>query len=274
MEKDYAIRFAALAHPQRLSVLSLLLRRYPDAVPAGEVARAMNLKANTLSHYLSDLLSAGFITQQRQGTSLRYAADPNSLGGLMTGFAMDCCRGRADISPQLRSLQTNEATMTYNVLFICTGNSARSIFAETILRDLGGDQFNAYSAGTRPASELNPLAVSMLQGKGHDTSGLSAKHISTYQGEDAPQMDFVFTVCDRAANEECPAWHGQPVTGHWSTPDPVKAEGVDAERMLAFQTAYGMLRNRIQAFAALPFDTLDRLSLQNAVDDIARKDLS
>jgi len=157
----------------------------------------------------------------------------------------------------------------YNVLFICSGNSARSIFAETLLRDVAGDRFTAWSAGTRPQSELNPFALEVLGAKGHDVSGLRAKNVTEFQGDDAPVMDFVFTVCDQAANEECPAWEGQPVTGHWGMPDPVKAEGTDAEKALAFQQAYGALRNRIIAFTALPFDALDRISLQKAVDDLA-----
>jgi len=157
----------------------------------------------------------------------------------------------------------------FHVLFICTGNSARSIFAESILNGLASDRFVAYSAGTKPRSELNPMAVDMLRTKGHDTAGLRAKNVSEFQGEDAPKLDFVFTVCDRAANEACPPWLGQPMTAHWSTPDPVKAEGTDAERMLAFQHAYGSLRNRIAAFIALPLATLDKISLQSALDDIA-----
>lgn len=164
------------------------------------------------------------------------------------------------------------ADRIYNVLFICTGNSARSIFAECLLRDAAQDRFRVYSAGTRARSELNPFAMEVLQAKGHDISGLRSKNVSEFQGGEAPVMDFVFTVCDRAANEECPAWQGQPVSGHWGLPDPVKVEGTDAEKSLAFQQTYGVLKNRIAAFAALPIHTLDRVSLQKAVDDIARHD--
>ncbi len=139
----------------------------------------------------------------------------------------------------------------FNVLFICTGNSARSIFAESILHTEGGDRFNAYSAGTKPYSELNPFALEVLRNKGHDTATLRAKNVSEFTTDTAPKFDFVFTVCDGAANEECPAWEGQLISGHWGMPDPVKAEGTDAERSLAFQQAYGTLKNRIRAFAAL-----------------------
>lgn len=162
---------------------------------------------------------------------------------------------------------------TYNVLFICTGNSARSIFAEAILRDLDGGRFTVFSAGTNPGSKLNPLAVEMLKAKGHDTSLLRAKHTSEFQHPESPRMDFVFTVCDQAANEDCPTWEGQPISAHWGLPDPVKAEGSPAERRLAFQQTYGALRNRLTAFAALPIDTLDAISLQAAVDSIGQDHL-
>lgn len=162
------------------------------------------------------------------------------------------------------------ADRVFNVLFICTGNSARSIFAEAITRHEAGARFNVFSAGTKPQSELNPFAVEMLASKGLDTSALRAKHISEFQGEDAPRMDFVFTVCDLAANEECPAWAGQPISAHWGLPDPVKATGTDAQKRLAFQQTFGAMRNRILAFAALPIDTLTRASLQHEVDAIGR----
>jgi protein-tyrosine-phosphatase len=163
-----------------------------------------------------------------------------------------------------------DETGRYDVLFICTGNSARSIFAETILRDVAGDRFRAHSAGTRPYSELNPIALEVLEGKGHDVSGLRAKNVSEFQGPNAPVMDFVFTVCDRAANEECPAWPGQPITAHWGQPDPVKATGSQAERMLAFQQVYGALRNRLHLFTSLNIHALDTLSVQRKVDEIGR----
>ena len=161
MEIEYANRFSALAHPQRIAVLRLLLRRFPDDVPAGEVAEALSLKPNTLSPYLAALLNAGFVTQRRVGTSLRYAADPDGLGGLIDGFIAECCQGRPDLCRPSRTLIAKEDPMTFRILFICTGNSARSIFAESILSSLGGDRFEVLSAGPRPASALNPLALQL-----------------------------------------------------------------------------------------------------------------
>ncbi len=266
-------QFIALGHAQRLKVFRLLVRRFPDAVPAGEIGEALGLKPSTLSVYLSALRQAGLIVQERRGTSLRYSADMSGTRELLSYIVGDCCRGRPDLCEPLTSFSDGPATMPqrkYNVLFICTGNSARSIFGESILRQEAGDRFTAFSAGTRPRSELNDFAVELLRSKGHDVSPLRAENVAEFQGTDAPKMDFVFTVCDRAANEECPSWPGQPITAHWGMPDPVTAEGTDAEKRLAFQHAYGALRNRILAFAALPIASLDRVALQRQVDDIAR----
>lgn len=274
MESVISPRLAALGHPQRLAILRLLMRRFPDRVPAGDISQALGIKASTLSNYLSHLMQVGLVTQDRVGTSLLYAPDMDAVRGTVGYLFNDCCRGRPDLCPPLMPAASAGADagpgQKFRVLFICTGNSARSIFAETLLRDLGGDVFDVHSAGTKPRSELNPFAVQTLRDKGHDVSGLRSKTVDEYRGPDAAPFDFVFTVCDRAANEECPPWHGQPVSGHWGLPDPVQAEGTQAERALAFQEVYGALRNRIQAFIALPLDTLDRMSLQNAVDEIGR----
>lgn len=279
MESVTVQHLSTLGHPQRLAIFRLLMRRYPDEVPAGEIAAALDLRPSTLSSYLAALRRAGLVTQARIGTSLRYAVDLPEVKRTAEYLLLDCCRGRPDVCFSLsRPRRKGPEAMSdrkFSVLFICTGNSARSIFAESILRKEAGERFNAFSAGTRPDSELNPFAVDMLRVKGHmlrvkghDTSHLRAKDVSEFRASDAPHLDFVFTVCDRAANEECPAWQGQPITAHWGMPDPVKVEGTDAEKRLAFQHAYGALRNRMVAFSSLPLDALDRISLQAAVDQI------
>lgn len=271
MDMIHVDRLAALAHPHRLALFRLLMRRYPDAVPAGELSEALDVRQNTLSAYLSSLRHAGLIEQTRIGRSLLYRVDMRHTAGLMAFLTEDCCRGRPDLCTTAR--KEGDLTMPdrkLNVLFICTGNSARSIFGESLLRHIAGDRFNAWSAGTKPYSELNPIAVELLASKGIDTAPLRAKTVAEFQGPDAPALDFVFTVCDRAANEECPPWPGQPISAHWGLPDPVKAEGTEAEKRLAFQQAYAALKNRITAFAALPFDSLDRASLQYRLDDLAR----
>ncbi|MBY6154209.1 helix-turn-helix domain-containing protein [Vannielia litorea] len=274
METLIPDRLTTLGHPQRLALFRLLMRRYPDSLPAGEIAAALGLKASTLSAYLSALQNVGLISQTRAGTSLLYAINIAGVRQTFEYLLLDCCRGRPELCATFPDLLTEgHAPMTdrtYNVLFICTGNSARSICAETLLRSIGGDRFNAYSAGTRPSSELNPFAVRLLEDKGHDISHLRAKNVSEFTGAEAPHLDFVFTVCNQAANEECPAWEGQPISGHWGMEDPVKVEGTDAQKSLAFQQAYGALKHRITAFTALPLETLDRIALQSAVDEIGR----
>lgn len=270
MEKVIPDQLSTLGHPQRLAVFRLLMRRYPDRVPAGELASALGIKASTMSTYLSALMRAELVVQERAGTSLLYAIDMTTVQQLFGYLFSDCCRGRPDICLPLSTGSAAMTDRTYNVLFICVGNSARSIFAESILRKAAGDRFTACSAGTRPGTQLNPFAVQVLKDKKHDVSVLRSKDVSEFSGPDAPHFDFVFTVCDRAANEECPAWEGQPVSGHWGMPDPVKVEGTDAEKALAFQHAYGALKRRIEAFAALPIESLDRIALQKAVDDLGR----
>lgn len=156
----------------------------------------------------------------------------------------------------------------YNILFLCTGNSARSIMAEAILNQEGQGRFKAYSAGSRPKGEVNPNAIEALEVAGYDTAGLTSKSWDIFGDEDAPKFDFVFTVCDNAAGEICPVWPGQPMTAHWGIPDPAEAEGSAAVVHAAFLDALRMLRNRISLFLALPFDSIDKLSLQNRLEDI------
>jgi arsenate reductase (thioredoxin) len=158
----------------------------------------------------------------------------------------------------------------FNVLFLCTGNSARSIIAEAILNKVGSGKFRAYSAGSQPKGAVNPSTVRLLQGLGYDTSGFRSKSWSKFAKPGAPALDFVFTVCDDAAGETCPVWPGQPMTAHWGIPDPAAARGSEAEIALAFSNAYRMLLRRIEIFTALPLASLDRLSLQQKLKDIGR----
>jgi protein-tyrosine-phosphatase len=162
------------------------------------------------------------------------------------------------------------ADRSYNVLFLCTGNSARSIIAEAILNRVGMGRFRAYSAGSQPKREVNPETLRLLQGLDYDTSGLRSKSWSELARPGAPALDFVFTVCDNAAGETCPVWPGQPMTAHWGIPDPAEAAGTPAEIALAFKDAYRMLDQRIAAFAALPLRALDQLSLQRKLEEIGR----
>jgi len=231
--------FATLGHPGRLAVFRLILRFAPRGVRPTEMAAALGLKQNTLSHHLADLTGSGLVRAERAGRSLYYAADLDKTEGLIGYLAFDVGRGRPDLlSPVLSPDKEGPAMPAagFNVLFMNT--------------------------------QLNPFALEVLARNGHDLAGLRSKHISEFRQPQSPGMDFVFTVCDTAAAEECPPWPGQPITGHWGLPDPVKAEGNDAEKALVFAQTYAALRRRIAAFVELPFDTLNRLTLQARIDRI------
>lgn len=158
----------------------------------------------------------------------------------------------------------------FNVLFLCTGNSARSIIAEAILRREGRGRLRAFSAGARPTGRVHPFALDLLTRLNFDTGACRSKSWDEFATPDAPRMDFVFTVCDDAAGETCPVWPGQPMTAHWGVPDPAAVEGTEAQRRLAFADTFRMLDNRISVFVSLPIAELDLLSLQARLDAIAR----
>lgn len=162
------------------------------------------------------------------------------------------------------------AERVYNVLFLCTGNSARSIVAEAILNKDGRGQFRAFSAGSQPKGAVNRYALDLLRTSGYDTSTLRSKSWTEFARAGSPDLDFVFTVCDNAAGESCPLWPGQPVSAHWGIPDPAASTGSDAEIALAFKDAYRMLKRRIDLFLALPIAKLDRLVLTTRLKEIGR----
>jgi arsenate reductase len=158
----------------------------------------------------------------------------------------------------------------FNVLFLCTGNSARSILAEAILNRVGARRFKAFSAGSHPKGEVHPYALQLLKSLNYDTSFARSKSWEEFAAPGAPEMNFVFTVCDDAAMEACPVWPGQPMTAHWGVPDPAAVEGTEAEKHLAFADAYRMLNNRISIFVNLPMQTIDKLALQAHLHEIGR----
>ena len=168
------------------------------------------------------------------------------------------------------TMRTGQPDRSYNVLFLCTGNSARSILGEAILNKMGNGKFVAYSAGSMPKGDVNPHALALLQRLGFATDGLRSKSWDEFAKPGAPQLDFVFTVCDNAANEVCPVWPGQPMTAHWGVPDPAAAEGSETKIAQAFRDAFMALQRRIELFANLPVPSLDRMSLKKRLDEIGR----
>jgi arsenate reductase len=158
----------------------------------------------------------------------------------------------------------------FNVLFLCTGNSARSILAESVLTRLGAGRFRAFSAGSQPKGQVHPMALEVLKNYGFSHEGFGSKSWKLFEGADAPQMDFVITVCDNAAGESCPVWPGQPMTAHWGIPDPAAVEG--AGQHMAFVEALGQMRRRIELFVALPVTSLEQLEMQARVRKIGKED--
>lgn len=158
----------------------------------------------------------------------------------------------------------------YNVLFLCTGNSARSIFGEKLIERWGRGRFQGFSAGSHPKGEIHPLTLEILRRNNYPTDGLRSKDWDEFSAADAPSMDFVFTVCDQAAAETCPIWPGQPMTAHWGVPDPARVEGDEVARTMAFRSALRELENRIKIFVDLPIASLDRLKLQERLDKIGK----
>lgn len=159
----------------------------------------------------------------------------------------------------------------YKILFICTGNSARSIMAEVIMNHLGGAQFKAYSAGSQPRGEIHPMTLSVLAAKQYDLSGLRSKSWTEFAEANAPRMDFIITVCDQAGWQSCPAWHGQPITAHWGFADPSKLEGDRAQQLKAFAHAELEVASRIRLFMSLPIEKLDRMSLQTRLRELGQQ---
>ena len=160
----------------------------------------------------------------------------------------------------------------YNVLFLCTGNSARSVIAEAVMNRLGAGRFKAYSAGSHPKGEVHPMTIELLQSLDYDTGFARSKSWDEYAEPDAPQMDFVFTVCDDAAAEACPVWPGQPLSAHWGLPDPAAATGTEAEQRFAFADTHRMLTNRISLLVNLPIESIDKYALQSRLEQIGKMD--
>jgi protein-tyrosine-phosphatase/DNA-binding transcriptional ArsR family regulator len=281
-EKNAILALAALAQEHRLKVFRLLIQRAPHGLPAGHIAAHVGVPASTMSSHLAHLERSGLLRSWREQRRIFYAADTDGIRRLLTFLTEACCGGRPELcgyggqvadhpTPPVGSMVERTATMpdrVFQVLFLCTGNSARSILAECILNRLGQGTFKAYSAGSTPTGAVHPYALDLLRMHNYPIEHLRSKSWNEFTGPDAPALDFVFTLCDAAANEVCPVWPGQPITAHWGLPDPAAVEGKEAERRFAFADTMRMLTRRIDLFVNLPVAALDRLSLQQQLDTI------
>lgn len=276
METSTAVAvLSALAQDTRLRIFRHLAQMGPQ--PAGQVGEHFSLPLATLSFHLKTLQQACLLDCRREGRQLIYQARCEVIVELMAYLTEHCCNLPVMDSTTLISLETltrKPASMNqesvYNVLFLCTGNSARSILAETLMNHHGQGRFRAFSAGSHPTGRVNPYAIRLLELHDLPVAGLRSKSWDEFAAPQAPALDFVFTVCDNAAGEVCPFWPGQPMTAHWGVEDPAAVEGDDTQKMLAFRKAFRELENRIKIFASLPIRSLDKIRLQAQLDEIGR----
>lgn len=270
-----ALAFAALGQPIRLELLRLLLAAGPNGMAAGDIAQRLGAPASTLSFHLRALEQAGLIAPTRRGRYLVYAAQIAELRALLSFLVETCCGGDPARCGDLAGLldpHMDKATMqpAFNVLFLCTRNSARSVMAEAVLNDIGRGRFRAFSAGSDPSPDGPlPEVLAQLRGLGHDTATLRSTSWNDYTGPDAPRMDFVIALCDTLNLQACPDFAGTHVTAAWPLPDPAKFSGTPAERATLLNELYAALHRRLSIFVSLPFATLDRMALKARLDELA-----
>lgn len=292
---DAVRALAALAHDARLAVFKLLVQAGPAGLAAGVLAEQLAIAPSALSFHLKELTHAGLLVQCPEGRKIIYQAHFAAMDQLIAHLTDNCCQGAPcavsasahgcgtgtapslsasvppPLPPPLRqpTLQPAEpggamaTRKIYNVLFLCTGNSARSVLAESLLNALGNGRFKAFSAGSHPAGAVNPLALDFLQTNSLPAEGLRSKSWDEFAAPGAPEMDFVITVCDQAAGEVCPFWPGQPMSAHWGVADPAAVAGSEATRRVAIKDAASVTRRRVELLLSLPLASLDKMALKS-----------
>jgi protein-tyrosine-phosphatase/DNA-binding transcriptional ArsR family regulator len=272
--KQAVLGFSALAQETRLDLMRLLAVRGASGMAAGELAAALRQPPSTLSFHLAALEQAQLIQSTRRGRHLIYAVRFFGLRTLFSFLTETCCGGRPDLCGDLARLlpeempENDNMTPAFNVLFLCTHNSARSLMAQALLEQIGKGKFNAYSAGSEPARAPMTEVIEKLKALGHDVSQLRCKSWNEFAGPDAPRMDFVITLCDTLQGQDCPDLGDRPVTGAWPLPDPAKFTGSQVERATMINELYGMIRRRLEIFINLPYASLDRMALKLRLDEL------
>ncbi len=283
MEEHDAVRaLAALAQEHRLKVFRLLVQHAAQGLAAGQIAVQVGIPASTMSSHLAHLERAGLLRSWRDQRRIMYAADTAGIHRLLTFLTDECCGGQPQLcgfgdtrelppAPVLwQAGPSSPPQRCYTVLFLCTGNSARSIMAEAILQRLAPGTFQAYSAGSHPKGAVHPYALDVLHYYRYPTNGLRSKSWAEFHGPAAPALDCVITLCDEAASEPCPLWPGQPLQAHWGLPDPAAVVGSEAVKRFAFVDALRTLMQRLDIFVTLPVLTCARPTLQQHLNDIGR----
>lgn len=266
--KDAVAGFAALSQEKRLELIRLLASAGPSGLSAGDLAAKLGQVPSTLSFHLSALEQAGLLQATRQGRQIFYAVRFTGLRALFGFLTETCCAGRPDLCRDLLRMfpdsPPEDRTMTpsFNVLFLCTHNSARSLMAQAILEQIGKGRFNAYSAGAEPAAAPMSQVIDKLRTLGHDVSSLRCKSWQEFMQPEAPRMDFVITLCDTLIGQHCPDFGERAITAAWPFPDPAKFSGSPAEHATMINALYGMIRRRLELFINLPYASLDGMALK------------
>lgn len=269
-----ALIFGALSQETRLAVLRLLISAGPTGLPAGEIVDQVGMPASTISFHLSALERAGLTQSTRQSRQIIHAARISALRELIVFLTEACCSGRPELCGDIACLLPIEQeegppmTPAFNVLFLCTKNSARSIMAEAILEKVGQGRFRAYSAGSDPVHHPMPEVLEALRRLGHDVSELHSKSWDRFTSPDAPRMDFVIALCDTLRGQKCPDLGDTAVTAAWPLPDPAKFTGDTTDRAFLLNELYASLKRRLEIFASLPFPSLDRIALKARLDEL------
>jgi ArsR family transcriptional regulator, arsenate/arsenite/antimonite-responsive transcriptional repressor / arsenate reductase (thioredoxin) len=261
-KREMVAALAALAQETRLDIMRMVVERGTAGMRAGEIGAPLKMSSATLAFHLNQLRHANLVTAKRESRLIIYAPQHQTMQTLLDYLTTHCCV--ADVESKGQGQQ-------FNVLFLCTNNSARSIMAECLTNRLGKGRFRAFSAGSHPLGKVQPNALRVLKEFGCNTKALRSKSWNEFSRPDSPPLDFVFTLCDRANAETCPSWPGQPVRAHWSIQDPV---GADKPGREAFLKAYGDIEQRVRIFTALPIETLERFALERWVREIGNLSLA
>jgi protein-tyrosine-phosphatase/DNA-binding transcriptional ArsR family regulator len=264
----------ALAQETRLDILRLLTERGPAGMPAGEIGDRLRLSSPTLAFHLNQLRHTALVTSRRQSRLIIYSAKFRTIDSVIEYLTENCCTEQADQIVPGRPHTSAPTGHEFNVLFLCTRNSARSIIAECAMNRWGGGRFHAFSAGSHPGDAVHPITLQVLEELKYETNGLASKNWNEFARSDCPPLDFVFTLCDRAAAEVCPTWPGQPIRAHWGIQDPVAVAGSNGAKRRAFIKVYNELEQRIRIFTALPIETLEHFALERWVVEIGKLNLA
>ena len=273
MEESKVIQaLAALAHASRLRVFRALVVAGPQGLTPSQLQTRLEIAPATLSFHLKELNQAGLVNPLRDGRNLIYSAQFDQMNELLNYLTENCCDGSAcDTTNTHPSSEKPMNQKPFHVLFICTGNSARSILAEALLNQMAQGRFVAHSAGSQPKGQVHHQTLALLNKWDIPTNNLRSKSWDEFSGPQSPHMDFVFTVCDSAAGETCPVWPGQPVVAHWGAPDPAKATGTEEQIAHEFRDVALLLRKRIELMLALPIEKLEKHAIQQQLQTIGQQ---